>query len=88
MLGCAMWLLGATRKVVEAGLVRGRSTEEVGPGSKVGLELLPEEKEDIPGERMSQRWCGSEDEQAGGCSEEWDVPTGQTLQRDHKETAY
>lgn len=45
MLRCAVWLLGATRKVVEAGLVRGRSTGEKGAGRKVGFELLRGEKE-------------------------------------------
>lgn len=44
MLRCAVWLLGAMRKVVEAGLVRGRSTEVKGPGSKVRFELLWERR--------------------------------------------
>lgn len=62
MLRCAVWLPGAMRKVVEARLVRGRSTEEKGPSSKVRFELLWGEKEGIPGERMRQQRCGKEDE--------------------------
>lgn len=62
MLRCAVWLPRAMRKVVEARLVRGRSTEEKGPGSKVRFELLWGEKKGIPGERMRQQRCGKEDE--------------------------
>lgn len=73
---------------MEAGLVRGRSTEEKGPGSKVRFELLWGKKEGIPEERMRQQRCGSEDEQGVGLSEEWDVSKGQILQRDYRVTSY
>lgn len=84
----AVWLPGTMRKVEEAGLVRGRSTEEKGPGSKERFELLWGEKEGIPGEGMGQQRCGSEDEQGVGLYEEWDVSKGQILQRDYRVMSY
>lgn len=81
MLRGAVWLPRAMRKVVKAGLVRGRSTEEKGPASKVRLELLWGEKEGIPGERMRQQRYESEDEQGVGLSEERDVSETDTPER-------
>lgn len=57
---------GGNEKVVEAGLVRGRSTEEKVPGSKWDLSCSGE-KGSIPGERMRQRRCRNEAEHGVGC---------------------
>lgn len=59
-------LAGAVSKGIESGLVRGGSTEEVGPGRRVGCKQPPGGGEEISRERVRLQKCRSGYEQGVG----------------------